>query len=86
LEPDTAPAALDLTSENELSPAGLGDLARERRVKALALTAPLHELEQNKALRGWQAFDCYDLSRRLTPSSTRRASTPGSGGPTLTSR
>jgi hypothetical protein len=40
----------------------IGDPARERRVKALALTAPLHELEQNKALRGWQVFDCYDLA------------------------
>lgn len=38
------------------------DPARERRVKALALTAPLHELEQNKGLRGWQAYDCYDIA------------------------
>lgn len=38
------------------------DAARERRVKALALTAPLHEIEENKGLRGWQAYDCYDLA------------------------
>lgn len=38
------------------------DLARERRVKALALTAPLHDLERNKVHRGWEAFDCYDLA------------------------
>jgi hypothetical protein len=38
------------------------DPARERRVKALAMTAPLHDLEQSKSVRGWQAFDCYDLA------------------------
>jgi len=39
------------------------DPARMRRVKALATTAPLHDLESNKRLRpGWEPFDLYDLA------------------------
>lgn len=59
-EPDTSSTRLEVVAG--LGPSAVGDPARERRVKALALTAPLHDLEQNKGLRGWQAFDCYDLA------------------------
>jgi hypothetical protein len=59
-ESDARPPSVWGSSDDGAGSAG--DPARERRVKALALTAPLHELEQNKALRGWQVFDCYDLA------------------------
>jgi hypothetical protein len=49
-------------SDNTSLGAAAADPARERRVKALGLTAPLHELEENKGLRGWQAYDCYDIA------------------------
>lgn len=37
------------------------DPARERRVKALTCTEPLHSLQANRARRGWDRFDFYDL-------------------------
>ena len=37
------------------------DPARERRVKALSCTEPLHGLHTNRARRGWEKFDFYDL-------------------------
>jgi hypothetical protein len=37
------------------------DLARERRVKALMCTEPLHALQTNRGRRGWDRFDFYDL-------------------------
>lgn len=38
------------------------DTARERRVKALTCTEPLHSLHANRGRRGWEQFDFYDLS------------------------
>src|SRR5581483_8943731 len=37
------------------------DPARERRVKALTCTEPLHALQANRTRRGWDQFDFYDL-------------------------
>lgn len=37
------------------------DPARERRVKALTCTEPLHDLQANRSRRNWGAFDFYDL-------------------------
>jgi hypothetical protein len=37
------------------------DPARERRVKALTCTEPLHALQANRGRRGWDDFDFYDL-------------------------
>jgi hypothetical protein len=37
------------------------DPARERRVKALTCTEPLHSLQTNRGRRGWEPFDFYDL-------------------------
>jgi hypothetical protein len=37
------------------------DPARERRVKALTCTEPLHSLQTNRGRRGWERFDFYDL-------------------------
>jgi len=37
------------------------DPARERRVKALACTEPLHSLQTNRGRRGWERFDFYEL-------------------------
>src|SRR3990172_4734469 len=37
------------------------DPARERRVKALTCTEPLHELQANRGRRNWDRFDFYDL-------------------------
>jgi hypothetical protein len=37
------------------------DPARERRVKALTCTEPLHSLQTNRGRRGWDRFDFYDL-------------------------
>ena len=37
------------------------DPARERRVKALTCTEPLHSLQTNRGRRGWDGFDFYDL-------------------------
>lgn len=37
------------------------DPARERRVKALTCTEPLHGLQANRGRRGWDHFDFYDL-------------------------
>ena len=37
------------------------DPARERRVKALTCTEPLHSLQTNRGRRGWEQFDFYDL-------------------------
>jgi len=37
------------------------DPARERRVKALTCTEPLHTLQANRGRRGWERFDFYDL-------------------------
>src|SRR5437667_10253031 len=37
------------------------DPARERRVKALTCTEPLHSLQTNRGRRGWDQFDFYDL-------------------------
>ncbi|HJU24279.1 MAG TPA: hypothetical protein VJ891_17380 [Casimicrobiaceae bacterium] len=40
---------------------GEADSTRERRVKALTCTRPLHELQTNRGLRGWSQYDFYDL-------------------------
>ena len=52
-------------SEATLSPppsaAPASDPARERRVKALTCTEPLHSLQTNRGRRGWEQFDFYDL-------------------------
>src|SRR5438128_2190499 len=37
------------------------DPARERRVKALTCTEPLHTLQAGRSRRGWDRFDFYDL-------------------------
>ena len=37
------------------------DPARERRVKALTCTEPLHALQTNRGRRAWERFDFYDL-------------------------
>ncbi len=37
------------------------DQTRERRVKALACTEPLHALHTNRGRRDWDRFDFYDL-------------------------
>ena len=37
------------------------DPARERRVKALTCTEPLHSFQANRGRRGWDRFDFYDL-------------------------
>jgi hypothetical protein len=37
------------------------DPARERRVKALTCTEPLHSLQTNRGRRSWDRFDFYDL-------------------------
>jgi len=37
------------------------DPARERRVKALTCTEPLHSLQTNRGRRGWERFDFYHL-------------------------
>src|SRR3954469_9394084 len=37
------------------------DPARERRVKALTCTEPLHALQSGRGRRGWDRFDFYDL-------------------------
>lgn len=37
------------------------DPARERRVKALTCTEPLHDLQANRSRRNWETFDFYDL-------------------------
>lgn len=37
------------------------DPARERRVKALTCTEPIHSLQTNRGRRGWDGFDFYDL-------------------------
>src|SRR5688572_4679839 len=37
------------------------DPARERRVKALTCTEPLHWLQTDRGRRGWERFDFYDL-------------------------
>lgn len=37
------------------------DPTRERRVKALTCTEPLHTLQTNRGRRGWDRFDFYDL-------------------------
>jgi hypothetical protein len=37
------------------------DPARERRVKALTCTEPLHSLQTNRGRRSWERFDFYDL-------------------------
>lgn len=60
-EQKVAMSAAQAPAESPLGPTA-GEPARERRVKSLALTAPLHELEENKGLRGWAAYDCYDLA------------------------
>lgn len=40
---------------------GSPDPARERRVKALTCTEPLHSLQTSRGRRGWERFDLYDL-------------------------
>lgn len=43
--------------------AAVGDPARERRVKALAMTAPIHALQANRTARpGWERYDLYELA------------------------
>ena len=37
------------------------DAARDRRVKALTCTEPLHSLQTNRGRRDWSGFDFYDL-------------------------
>ncbi len=53
-----------VTSESEAGRAAtapLLDPARERRVKALTCTEPLHDLQANRGRRNWEQFDFYDL-------------------------
>jgi len=45
----------------EVEPLPSLDPARERRVKALTCTEPLHTLQANRGRRGWERFDFYDL-------------------------
>ncbi len=40
----------------------VADPARERRVKALACTGPVHEIQVNRGLRGWERYDCYEVA------------------------
>lgn len=54
----------DRTVATAATPEDLGgslDPARERRVKALTCTEPLHSLQTNRGRRAWERFDFYDL-------------------------
>lgn len=44
-----------------LPSSGPADSGRENRVKALACTQPLHDLQTNRGRRGWEAYDFYEL-------------------------
>ncbi|MBV8138359.1 MAG: hypothetical protein JO121_22430 [Deltaproteobacteria bacterium] len=59
VRPDVTAPSPAATEEAE-PPAAL-DLSRERRVKALTCTEPLHSLQTNRGRRGWERFDFYDL-------------------------
>jgi hypothetical protein len=39
----------------------VADAGRDRRVKALACTEPLHGLQANRSRRDWERFDFYEL-------------------------
>jgi hypothetical protein len=56
------PVSITLSEHTDAqhAPAAL-DPARERRVKALTCTEPLHSLQTNRSRRGWDRFDFYDL-------------------------
>jgi hypothetical protein len=51
-EPRITPSTRDVVFHDE---------ARVRRLKSLGLTTPLHELESNKAQRGWDAHNLLEL-------------------------
>jgi hypothetical protein len=58
------PAEISVSSSpanEEVEPLPSLDPARERRVKALTCTEPLHSLQTNRGRRGWDRFDFYDL-------------------------
>lgn len=58
---DTTDSHLRPRSGPDHAAVGYRDPARERRVKALSCTQPLHDLQTNRGRRGWDAFDFYDL-------------------------
>jgi hypothetical protein len=59
---DTAAKELSaVPSVPEEHPTPALDPARERRVKALTCTEPLHSFQTNRGRRGWEYFDFYDL-------------------------
>jgi hypothetical protein len=66
-DPKLAPGngSADPASPPTVTPDGEGavalDPARERRVKALTCTEPLHTLQTNRGRRGWDRLDFYDL-------------------------
>src|SRR5215813_12945300 len=64
--PDDGTARADLSAPSlppreGFEPPRLLDPARERRVKALTCTEPLHSLQTNRGRREWEPFDFYDL-------------------------
>lgn len=59
VRPAPDPTLVSRAGEYRASPAP--DPARERRVKALTCTEPLHDLQANRGRRGWETFDFYEL-------------------------
>jgi len=57
----TVIASTPLLPIEEAEPPASPDPARERRIKALTCTEPLHSLQTNRGRRGWERFDFYDL-------------------------
>jgi hypothetical protein len=57
----TANGAASVDIAGTSKPLASLDPARERRVKALTCTEPLHSLQTNRGRRGWERFDFYDL-------------------------
>lgn len=50
------------SSRPVVAPREAHDPTRSLRAKALACTAPVHDLQRNRGLRQWDAFDLYDLA------------------------
>lgn len=61
---DDADLDLGVTGDDLLSRPGQRDESRTRRVRALLCTAPLHDLQANRANRGgvFPELDCFDLA------------------------
>lgn len=59
--PDERDPAAALASDEPGDHVPTLDIARERRIKALSCTEPLHELQSNRGRRSQEAYDFYDL-------------------------